>query len=218
MSGARNARRVRAGLAALAAGLLCGCATPRLPRHDAWRATRPEPRPAGELREQCVRALACDLLSLGPSVSVSDAQSLARTAVEGAGALREDYASVRPAWLNNVLVNMGLRRRGLCYHWADDLGPQLLALNLTTLRLYRAVARHGRFNEHSGHVVTAEGQPFDGGIILDAWRYGGTLFWDFVRNDRHRYPWILIDEECRVRSPVAALNPKSETKNPGHEP
>jgi hypothetical protein len=36
--------------------------------------------------------------------------------------------------------------------------------------------------------VTAKGQPFRDGILLDCWRHSGHLFWSAVATDN--YPWI----------------------------
>ncbi|HOC52079.1 MAG TPA: hypothetical protein PKI07_13410, partial [Verrucomicrobiota bacterium] len=42
--------------------------------------------------------------------------------------------------------------------------------------------------EHSSVVLTAPGQPFEQGIVLDAWRRSGRLYWSGVKEDK--YPWI----------------------------
>lgn len=135
-----------------------------------------------------------------------EADALARTAIETAAALRQAYAPIRPAWLNNMLVNMGVKSRGLCYQWADDLGARLVGLELRTLRLYRAVMRQGRLREHSGIVVTAQDQPFEQGVLLDAWRYGGRLFWDFLPDLNE--PWRLVGEEQQVQARNRASAPQ----------
>jgi hypothetical protein len=36
--------------------------------------------------------------------------------------------------------------------------------------------------------VTAKGQPFRDGILLDCWRHSGHLFWSAVAIDN--YPWV----------------------------
>lgn len=197
----RHSRRVtnlaKFGLS-LGVALLCGCAAPKFPRHAVWLAQQPGAATALDFQEQCICALSQDLQSLAPTVSPAEARALARAAIEGAAALRREYAPVRPAWVNNMLVNLGIKPRGLCYHWADDLGARLLGLELRTLRLYRAVMRQGRLREHSGLVVTAQDQPFEQGVLLDAWRYGGRLFWDFLQHLNE--PWVLVGEEQQVQA------------------
>jgi hypothetical protein len=84
---------------------------------------------------------------------------------------------------------MGFKDRGLCYHWTEDLLKRLRSLNLKTYRLYWAVAHRGsELREHNSVVITARGQAFEDGIILDPWRRSGDLYWAKVRADH--YPWI----------------------------
>lgn len=189
-------------LACLVFAALAGCATPELPRQAAWRAHQPAATATADFNQQCLLALTDDLKSLAPWVAPAEAETLARAALAAAAALRQSYRPVRPAWLNNTLVNFRLKSRGLCYQWADDLGARLVGLSLATLHLHRAVARRGGPREHSGLVVTAVHQPFKQGIILDAWRYGGILFWDFVWHDS--YPWVRLDDEASVQARQAA--------------
>jgi hypothetical protein len=35
-------------------------------------------------------------------------------------------------------------------------------------------------------VVTAKGQPFEEGIVLDAWRRSGKLYWALVKKDKYK--------------------------------
>ena len=97
---------------------------------------------------------------------------------------------VRPAIFHNVLVNLGLRKRGLCFQWADDLSAKLESLELRTLHVRRGAARLETRREHSSVVLTAPGQAFDQGIVLDAWRHSGRLYWCGVKEDK--YPWIAV--------------------------
>ena len=105
--------------------------------------------------------------------------------------LARQYRVVRPAIWHNVLVNLGLRERGLCFQWADDLSGKLESLHLRTLKVRRGVARLETRREHSSVVLTAPGQAFNQGIVLDAWRHSGRLYWCGVKEDK--YPWIEVE-------------------------
>lgn len=135
--------------------------------------------------------LANRLRALSVSVDPSEAALAAETACSYSGQLAKEYRVVRPAILHNVLVNLGIRQRGLCFQWADDLSGKLTTLQLRSLKLHRGVARLGTGREHSSVVLTAREQAFDQGIVLDAWRYSGHLFWAGVKEDN--YPWIEIE-------------------------
>jgi hypothetical protein len=110
-----------------------------------------------------------------------------------------------PPLFHNFLVNIGLKERGLCYHWAEDLLTRLEALRLATLEFRWGNARAGTLREHNTVVVTAQDQPFDQGIVLDAWRHSGRLHWTHVNADR--YPWkeVILTPSPPLLPPPAIL-------------
>ncbi len=128
------------------------------------------------------------LRGLGSAVDPREATRTAETACSYSLELARQYRVVRPAIFHNVLVNVGLRQRGLCFQWSDDLSAKLETLRLRTLSIRRGVARLETRREHSSVVLTAPGQPFEQGIVLDAWRRSGRLYWSGVKEDK--YPWI----------------------------
>ena len=134
------------------------------------------------------RALTDDLIALAPTVQEEEAGRVAASACDSSRRLAREYRVIRPAWLHNFLVNVGIRSRGLCYQWAEDLQVQLQKQNLSTLQLHWGIARAGTPREHNCVVVTARDQPFDQGIVLDAWRRSGRLVWAPVATDK--YPWV----------------------------
>lgn len=148
--------------------------------------------------------LAERLQCLGPSVSRGEATLAAETAHAYSLQLAKEYRVVRPAILHNVLVNLGLRQRGLCFQWADDLSAKLQSLNLETLQLHRGVACLETRREHSSVVLTAPQQTFDNGVVLDAWRHSGRLYWGDVTTDK--YPWIKVEviPEGESQTPASA--------------
>lgn len=139
-------------------------------------------------RQQQARRLSHDLQQLAPIVSAGEADKMAVTAVEESARLSKVYQPVHIPWFNNWLVNRGLRKRGLCYQWRNDLFPPLFRLSSKTLDLHLATSRRGAAFEHNAIVVTAHGQPFEQGLILDAWRKGGRLWWGRFDQDQRR-PW-----------------------------
>jgi hypothetical protein len=139
---------------------------------------------------------------LSPAVDPAEAARLAETACTRAAELRGEYRVVGTPLFHNVLVNMGVRQRGLCYQWADDLEARLETLRLRTLVVNRAVARAATWREHNCLVITAPGVPFAEGIVLDGWRHSGKLFWVKVREDS--YPWKLLRLEPCEPAPAEA--------------
>jgi hypothetical protein len=115
------------------------------------------------------------------------AQLLARTAVDRSYELAVEYRSIRPAWLHNCYVQSGIRERGLCWHWADDLLETLETLDLPAFSIHPVVARFGTKREHNAVAVSPKGGSFADGIVLDPWRKCGHLVWADLREDK--YPW-----------------------------
>jgi hypothetical protein len=129
------------------------------------------------------------LAALSPNVRADEAERFAQCAYVTSRQLAREYRVVFPPALNNILINTGARKRGLCYQWTEDLMHQLDALKLETLELHWGEAFARTFSENNGVVVTAKGQPFEQGIVLDAWRYQGRLFWSPLRKDPEHYEW-----------------------------
>jgi hypothetical protein len=175
-------------LAFLVAGGVSGC---RSAGRDAARAAGGAPARVPAPVERDIAALTRDLLSLGPGIDETEARTLARAAIQTARGLAEEYRAVRPAWLQNVLVNWGLKPRGLCYQWAEDLEQALRALPSRQLALHWVVARPGTWREHNALVVYQVNRPPETGLVLDAWRHGGRLHWAPMRADK--YPWKLAE-------------------------
>jgi hypothetical protein len=144
--------------------------------------------------QEKARQLSHELQQLSPAVQAIEADKLALTAIEQAAALSRDFKPFCLPWMNNGLVNTGLRKRGLCYQWRDDLFPHLHRLNLKTLELHLTSSRRATLLEHNGIVVTAKGQRFEDGIVLDPWRKGGRLWWGTLKKDKS-HPWKPLPRE-----------------------
>lgn len=139
------------------------------------------------------RQLSHDLQQLSPTISATEADKVASAAIEESAKMSLDFKPFFMPWMNNGLVNTGLRKRGLCYQWRDDLFPHLHRLNLKTMEFHLTSARRATLLEHNGIVVTAIGQKFEDGIVLDPWRAGGRLAWAKVSEDH--YPWQPLPRE-----------------------
>jgi hypothetical protein len=141
-----------------------------------------------------IARLGSRLMALGPGVDRTEADRVARTAVTASLQLADDYRVTPPARWHNLLIQMGFRDRGLCYQWTEDLMRRLMALEPSTLELHWGVAHKGsELREHNSVVITARGEPFRRGLVLDPWRDSGDLYWGAV--DRDSYPWEPLPRE-----------------------
>ena len=119
-----------------------------------------------------------------------EATRLARTALATTEQLASRYRPLRPPHLGNLAFHLGLRDRALCCHWVEDLLRALSDLQLESFELHWGVAHFGsKLREHSSVVAVPAGRTIGDGLVLDAWRDSGRLYW--VRADRDRYPWQL---------------------------
>ncbi len=173
--------------------LVAACATPR-----------PEdlPRPS----DAQIAALADEIHRLGPGIDAGEAARAAAIAYEYPLRLAVEYQVEDPPNIHNMKVNQGLKPRGLCYQWADDLQARLAQEGFQTLQLQRAIANSQSAIriEHSTVVVTAPGDSMYAGIVLDPWRNGGQLYWGAVTED-DAYPWLPRQEVfARKRALLAA--------------
>jgi hypothetical protein len=135
-----------------------------------------------------VASLQQELAGLSSGTEPEEARLLAQTAIAYSRALAERYRVVPPALFHNLLIQMGIRERGLCYHWTEDLMRHLQSLALKSYRLHWGVAFKGSdLREHNSVVITARDHSFADGLVLDPWRNSGNLHWVAVRKDS--YPW-----------------------------
>jgi hypothetical protein len=88
---------------------------------------------------------------------------------------------------NNFLIYHGLRKRGYCYQWSEDLLIALDRLKLTSLELHWGEHDPDTWRENNCIVVTAKGQPFQRGIMLECWRHLGHLDCGPVASDYEGY-------------------------------
>jgi hypothetical protein len=147
--------------------------------------------------------LANQLARLSRSVDPNEAKLLAECAYATVARLRQEYRPFGTPIFNNFLVYHGLRKRGYCYQWSEDLLLALDKLKLKTLELHWGDAYRDTWRENNCLVVTAKGQPFDRGMILECWRHFGHLRWNLVPSDQDRY-YENAEWAQKVRTRAAA--------------
>lgn len=148
----------------------------------------PQPEDADVDRRE-VAGLARGILALGEGIDPEEAERAARIAYEHTRVLAREYRITDPPLIHNTKVNMGLRPRGLCWHWAEDIEARLLQENFRTLELHRAIAPPKPLQlEHSTAIISRRGDSLHDGMVLDPWRKGGVLHWVPTRADT-RYDW-----------------------------
>lgn len=152
----------------------------------AAEARKKDPAFASSANDPVLRAR---IAALGPNVDPEEAERVAAVAYTTGRDLKKEWRVVWPPGLQNFLVNTGKRKGGLCFQFAERLLLRLAEMKWETLEFHWAESFDRTASEHNVIVVTAKGQPFSQGILLDNWRYGGRLIWGPIVEDPH-YEWV----------------------------
>lgn len=146
----------------------------------------PAPR---NVTQNDIDQLAAEIQSLGQGVDAAEAQRAAQIAYSYSLQLAEEYNVTDGPIIHNTKVNNGLRERGLCVHWAEDIEKRLKQENFRTLQIHRAIAEGNEIRiDHSTAIVSRRGDTMEEGVVLDPWRYGGLLYWAPTLEDS-KYYW-----------------------------
>jgi hypothetical protein len=149
------------------------------------------------------------LIALSPTVRPDEAERVVNCAYTTGRELAREWRVVWIPGVQNFLVNIGARKGGLCFQWASELLIRLNTLKLQTLDLHWAESCTGTSAEHNVIVVTAKGQSFEKGILLDNWRYEGSLIYVGVTTDPE-YRWTENPAELARRLKAnSAITPRS---------
>ncbi len=118
-----------------------------------------------------------------------ETKDLAKKAIIHSKELALEYNLVKPPLFQNFLVNIGLRKRGLCWQFAYDMLDFVKKQNYKSFDYYIGGANIGNYwSEHNVLVVTCKGCRFSEGVLLDPWRNSGDLYFSKLKDDK-RYSW-----------------------------
>jgi hypothetical protein len=121
-------------------------------------------------------------------ITPNEAQTLALESTHFAASLHHSYETQTSPWMHNFLVNVGLKSKGLCYHFAYDLFEHLAQLPHKSYSLHIIKAEKGSYFEHTAVAVCTQEVAFEECIVLDAWRDSKRLSYAQVKNDK--YLWM----------------------------
>ncbi len=121
---------------------------------------------------------------------LSKKKKLAQNIFRYVSYLTEQYALVSPPLWHNFLVNIGIKERGLCFHWSDALYLYLRQYHYDYFSFYLVGANIGEyFLEHNALLIAAkDADTIKGGVLIDPWRYSGKLYFSIVEEDKD-YKW-----------------------------
>ena len=138
------------------------------------------------------------LVALSPTVNREEARKVASIAYTTGRELARKWNMLPSPTVQSFLINIGIKKGGYCYQFATELLLRLDALKLQTLELHWGESDAGTDTEHNVPVITAPGQPFAQGIILDNWRNSGKLLWGPITGDP-THTWQENKDELKRR-------------------
>jgi hypothetical protein len=117
-----------------------------------------------------------------------DAENMAVALLSETARLKEEYKSFFIPTLHNLFISMGIKKRGACKHWAEDLLMTLRNVPRKHFSVTWGEAYPGKAKEHNVAVIFPKGSRFEHGILYDPWRTSGKPYWVGISEDSH-YPW-----------------------------
>jgi len=138
------------------------------------------------------------LQSLDSSITQKEAMHLSQDIFHKTQQLTKEFELISPPKFHNFLVTVGIREKGLCYHWSDALYAYLSQNKYANFEFHLVGANIGEyFFEHNALVVVEKGGKVKEGIIIDPWRDSGKLYFSKVKDDL-AYTWTHRPERgCR---------------------
>lgn len=129
------------------------------------------------------------LHTLTPYVTSREIMQLSRNIFAKTAKLTKEFEMTSPPQYHNFLVSVGIKKKGLCFHWSDALYSYFTTRDYPSFEFHLVGANIGEYwSEHNSLVIVAKGMPVEEGIIIDPWRNGGRLYFSKVKEDK-KYLW-----------------------------
>jgi hypothetical protein len=139
------------------------------------------------------------LQSLDKSITQDEAMYLSQDIFYKTQKLTKEFELTSPPLFHNSLVNIGIREKGLCYHWSDALYMHLSQKKYPHFEFHLVGANIGEyFFEHNALVIMAKNGSIKNGILIDPWRDSGKLYFSKVVEDK-KYQWKHREERGCLR-------------------
>ena len=140
-------------------------------------------------KETNIAALSTMLTSLDRNITTKESYALSKDIFAKKETLSKAFEVTSPPQYHNFLVNVGLREKGLCYHWSDAFYAYLKMQNYPSFEFHLMGANIGEYwSEHNVLVIIAKGTSVEDGVIIDAWRNPEKLYFSKVKDDK-KYVW-----------------------------
>ncbi len=129
------------------------------------------------------------LQTLDLKVSYEESLRLSNDVFVEVNRLTQKFQPFFEPHINNFFINIGIKDKGLCYQWSDELYRYFSHKKYKYFTFHILVANKGDyFFEHNVLVITSKKGRIMDGIIIDPWRDSKNLYISTVKND-NAYKW-----------------------------
>lgn len=140
-------------------------------------------------KEKNILKLSQLLQGLEENITQEEAIKLSKELFTQTAVLAHTFQMTSPPQYHNFLVNVGLKEKGLCYHWSDTLYKHFNKQDYLSFEFHLMGVSIGEYwHEHNSLVVGTKGKKIEEGIVIDPWRYSGKLYFSKVKEDA-KYQW-----------------------------
>jgi len=153
------------------------------------------------VKDDEIVALATLLHTVNPQASHHETMQLSQDILTKTAQLAKTFEMTSPPQFHNFLVNVGLKEKGLCYHWSDALYVHFVQSRAyPSFEFHLVGANIGSYwTEHNSMVVVGRGMKVEEGVIIDPWRDAGKLYFSKLKEDS-AYEWKhRADRGCQSK-------------------
>ncbi|NVJ53587.1 MAG: membrane lipoprotein lipid attachment site-containing protein [Campylobacteraceae bacterium] len=123
-------------------------------------------------------------------IDKQEAKEFSKSIILYSSFLAKKYEVNTHPLIHNTLINLNLKEKGLCYHYANDLLKYINYKNFKSFNFKKIISKRNEYFEHTALILTRKDISFENSIVLDAWRNAGKLYFSKVKNDK-QYKWEL---------------------------
>lgn len=144
-------------------------------------------KPMSELRQALINLYKDKYKSASYDESLlkAEATHLSVKLIQEIAVLKKKYKSIFIPIVHNMMIDIGVRKRGACKHWAEDLLEFMKPMDRKFFDVTWGESNPEKFTEHNVAVILPKGGVFNDGMMIDPWRTSGNPFWLKVTEDTH---------------------------------
>lgn len=133
------------------------------------------------------------LISLDKSINKKRASEISYKILKASKDIKDEFQPISYPWINNTLVNLGIKQKGLCWEWRDEFYNHLEG-KIEPFDMQKVVANKGMLNEHNAIVLISKSSNIQNSILIDLWRFSGTPHIVTAKDD-DSYIWSVSENE-----------------------